>query len=282
MMSEFRFESCTRNLDEQTVEGRSCFPVEGELYHHTEARNLSKIRETGELRPDPSPFADGTVNFSANPNWHRFGSLRFVLHRDRVSTTPMCYTSGEEERKRSRAVDRRQEELFRRGITFSKDRIENSEMGAESWGAFKNECKHISREPVKLKGKVKRLEYWIPHNPSITGGNIVGTNVFPCEASWSMWATGRPPEANVEQVRDEIADAKNYAQELGVPFRVRSCYPFIVMSPHQIARLNEDNLSRLEEGRELSTESVYPLPEAECTCPPETVPEPCEGEECKR
>ena len=33
----------------------------------------------------------------------------------------------------------------------------------------------ISREPVKLKGKVKRLEYWIPHNPSITGGNIVGT-----------------------------------------------------------------------------------------------------------
>lgn len=274
MQPAFVFEPCDRQVDGEVVRGLTCDAPDGELYHHTEARNLPSIRQSGELRPGEDPLSDGTVNFTANPNFHRFGSIRLVLDRRVIPTVPMCYTYGDEDERRRRVVERRRREALEQGKLIGTNRIENLEHGAESWAVYRNECKHFTREPVPLKGAVKRVEYWVPWKPSSGDSTPVGANVRPCHADWTWWTTGRPSEANIRQVQKEIAEARAFAEELGVPFEVKTCYPLVALDGSRIAWLNAENLQRLADGEPLQTQYRAERPDVACLCPRETIPEP--------
>lgn len=269
----FRFEPCARQVDGEVVRGLSCDLESDELYHHTEAKNLASIRESGALVPGDDPFSDGTVNFTANPNFHRFGSIRFVFDRAVIPTVPMCYTYGDEDERRQRVVERRRREALEQGKLVATNRIENREHGAESWAVYRNECKHFTREPVPLKGAVKRIEYWLPWH---VGGpsTPVGANVVPCHADWSAGATGIPSDVAIRRVQREIADARSLAEELGAAFEVRTCYPWVALDQGRMAWLNEANLNRLVRGEPLETQYRPMGLKAECLCPRESIPVP--------
>src|SRR5579875_1015444 len=59
--------------------------------------NFESIMKDKVLKPGMGPLDDGTVNYTGNPNFHRFGAIRLVFDssiKDRL--IPMCYVRGED------------------------------------------------------------------------------------------------------------------------------------------------------------------------------------------
>ena len=179
------FEPCQRCVDTQSIKGESCNSTGDTYYHHSDVRKLPGIRANGALKASPDPWADGTVNFSLNPNLHRFGSVRFVFDRSKVeeatSTQPMCYAAGEDIWKEAEVVDRIQQERAKQGQAVGRWRIEH-ELGVET-PVYRNECKRYSTQLVLLK-YVKEVEYWVPWK------SLASLTVRPAAMSHRAMASG--------------------------------------------------------------------------------------------
>jgi len=269
---------CKRKLNSEEVHGVSCsMNDKGELYHHTSFDNFLATLDEFALIPSSDPLEDGTVNFSANPNFHRFGAIRLVFDGSNPellkNVQPMCYVKGEDERKLSNEVLRRihEYEKTHHGETIGITRVENSQIGAEPYWVFKNECKYYSKAAISLNN-VKRVEYWIPYDIN-KPESTAGTNVVPCIADYSFFATDREPEKNLQELINQVKRAKEIAEkDLQVPFQVKSCYPYIKTLMYRGIRLTEENLKKIENGIIPEEEDVRYV-EPNCTCPGEEIPD---------
>lgn len=264
------FVPCEREVEGQQFTGVACESRGKTLFHHTEFSTFKKIVESGELRPSPDPYDDGVVNFTLNEDFHRFGSVRLLFDREKVATVPMCYLVDEEDHRAARMVDDKIEELQNKDLPYKARNRIAAEIGLESKIAYGRECKHFTAEPVPLQGPLTGLEYWLPWRPARTG-NSVGSNVGPCHALWSAWDAGLPSEDIIHRVQDEIATVKQEAQRIGVPFKVKTCYPYASLDRDGVLFFDEENLARLEQGEKpkiVSRYSVTSLP-GDCTCPSE-------------
>src|SRR5579875_1308518 len=111
--------------------------------------NFESIMKDKVLKPGMGPLDDGTVNYTCNPNFHRFGAIRLVFDssiKDRL--IPMCYVRGEDMAILSNAVSRREHES---NFEIPSNRIQNREFAAEPW-LYKDECKWLSKDEMSLNG----------------------------------------------------------------------------------------------------------------------------------
>lgn len=281
--AELVFEACEREAADQTFRGVACdIRNDGhELYHHTDLPVAESIVKGGAFIPSKDPHKDGVVNFTVSPDFHRFGSVRFVLDRSKVKTTPMCYVTDGESNKLSKVADKIADERRKDDLAGGNLWRIQSELGVEPESAYLNECKHFSREPVSVKA-VKKVEYWAPWKPEKNYGETIGSNVSPCVASWDSWSTGMPGDAAIQYVKSQAQGAKNLADTLGVPFEAKSCYAYAQIERNGIVPLDDDNLRRLTSGEELRIDSVYDSPlvkrdadghrtTPDCLCPKEHI-----------
>jgi len=266
---EIFFQPCEHRIDTETIKGKSCNSTDNTYYHHTAVHHLAGIRTNGALKPSADPWQDGTVNFSLNPNLHRFGSVRFLFDRKKVDekleTKPMCYAVGEDIRKEAEIIDRIQQERAKQGQVMSRWRIEH-ELGVET-PAYRSECKWYTAQPVPLNF-VKEIEYWIPWKPGSYDGPT-GCNVSPTHALFTAWSTGLADAFG--QVREEIRQVRELAHELRVPFHVRTCYPYATLDGDRVLIFNEESLRQLGEGRQPAIQHRWQvsLPSEQCLCPSE-------------
>src|SRR5579875_1083598 len=176
---------CTRKVDSAEVHGMAC-QDNGELYHHTSFDNFESIMKDKVLKPGMGPLDDGTVNYTGNPNFHRFGAIRLVFDssiKDRL--IPMCSVRGEDMAILSNAVSRREHES-------------NFEIPS------------------------KRIEYLIPWSP-IRPNSPAGSSVSLCYPDYTAWQTGISSQQNVRSMMAQIIKAAAAAERLNVPFEVKSC-----------------------------------------------------------
>ncbi len=256
---------CTRKVDSAEVHGMAC-QDNGELYHHTSFDNFESIMNDKVLKPGMGPLDDGTVNYTGNPNFHRFGAIRLVFDssiKDRL--IPMCYVRGEDMAILSNAVSRREHES---NFEIPSNRIQNREFAAEPW-LYKDECKWLSKDEMSLNG-LKRIEYWIPWSP-IRPNSPAGSSVSPCYPDYTAWQTGISSQQNVRSMMAQIIKAAAAAERLNVPFEVKSCYRFIAVDGGYIP-LDESNLAKMSRGMMPKVITASRLPEERsCLCSSEEI-----------
>lgn len=265
------FEPCERQVRGEIIKGEQCESTGSTYYHSTNAKNLSQIKEDGLLKPSPNPSDDGTVNFSFNPHLHRFGSIRFLFDRQKLeASTPlksMCYATGESIRKEADIIDELQRERMDEGDYSGRWRIEH-ELGVET-PVYRSECKRYTTQNVPLR-EAKTIEYWLPWKPG-PFSSTCGCNVSPLHGVWDTWATGLSD--SLKQIQSEIREAKAVAEKLGVPFHVKSCYPYATLDRDRVVILDEDNINRLENQQQPELKSRWGaiFPEEKCLCAPEDI-----------
>lgn len=274
LIPKVSFPSVSKKVDEYDFTGIQCEIAGTEYYHHTSSLAFQDICEEGVLRPSTDPLSDGTVNFTLNPNFHRFGSVRLVLDRERVDKaahiTPMVYVTDEfQQRELNHLVDLRQSTFSDHGRNIGRNRIEQ-DIGVEPQ-TYLNECKRFTKDPVPLT-TVKEVEYWVPWH---YGNDSSGCNVFPQYSDFTGWATGVPQALAMMQT--EVRMAKDCASALGVPFSVKSCYPFMVVDRDEHGRnmipLTPAVLRGIGDGKTPEpSEFFVSSTSGECCCPPEELP----------
>ncbi|MDP2660658.1 MAG: hypothetical protein Q8R28_08010 [Dehalococcoidia bacterium] len=275
-MPDLWYTPCARQVRGQTIHGYQWDSAGWMYFHHTEFRKLDAIAEDYGLIPSTDPYADGVINFSLNPNFHRFGSIRFLFDRDAVGrqarVLPMCYAFGDETRKLGRVVDEITEPARRAGRPANTWRVQ-SQIGLEPADAFWSEAKHYTSNPVSLNAVVA-VEYWVPWKPEARSSTSIGANVSPCRGLWSTWDSGIPNALDVVML--QAIYTREFAERLGVPFGLKSCYPYASLDGNKAVVLDEVNLITMTAGLPPVLTSTYSpdLPETKCACPPEDLPKP--------
>ena len=250
-----RFRPTTRRIADETVECVECddAPV---LYHRTTLKGAAAIAENGHLRPSKDT---GVISYSASPEHTFGGTVKFPFKREDVGPLrPMCYASGEAYRKASNIRD---EKAQREGISLDAA----SAQLAFSPEMYVGECEQMGSQPVPIR-KAQALEYWVHQGSEVIEEVNVGCKRrIPHHISATAWA-GDPWDRQMKR----IAQAREVAGRLGLPFRVRSCFPYALISGwgDRYIPLDDANLARLERGEEPVVIQNKPpeAAEADCRC----------------
>jgi len=244
-------QACTRNVEGERLAAQKCDKDEG-LFHRTSTEAVLDIVDDGELKPSDET---GVVSLTSNPSSFVGGATRFRFNPSRLAgqTRAMCYvpsnTRASEKLKELRSEANRNTDKgdkydpFNLG-TFSANRF-RAENGI-STNVYERECEYMSDKPVDLD-KAEEVEYFIKG-----GGGIVNADndaVAPLKQTYG----------GIEPLREEIQKAKKAADRVGADFSVNSCFSVLkvedgsFMGNYEYAKLDKENLERLENGEELKT-----------------------------
>jgi len=233
---DVEFEPCTVECLGVTIHGLK--PTAGrEFYHRTDIDDLEKIVEDGKLRPSKDT---NVVSLSSNPKHTFGGAVRLIIDKDDLDLEPVCYHSSDEKK------------IYEAEKKY-RDEINPVYMPNEFYSYCKtypvlyaSECEFMSKEPIDLD-KVKKIEYWLED----AVGSVSCKRRHPPILNYDGWSK------SYEHVKNEIKEAKDIAEKLGVPFEVKSCYKYMEVPCNNIdnnvesssllcaVELNDENLEKM-------------------------------------
>ncbi|MHC1628266.1 MAG: hypothetical protein ACXQTI_05505 [Candidatus Nezhaarchaeales archaeon] len=244
-------EKCVAKTPYNTAEGKKC-SLGPDVNRLMSVEDLERAVEKGEIEPSKYTKA---ISFSSCPTQTFGGSVRLILDTEKIKDKlePMCYLRYEkpEEKKILNEMDREALRLIEKRVESPLNYVRAKY--AVSPDIYERECEYQSREPIKLKDSLKKIEYWI-------GGVKTGDINIGCERLIPHVAGlyARP-----EEYVQEIQRVKRVAEKLGVPFEVKSCFNKIRAGWGVAIELTPENLEKMKRGE---------IPEPK---PTEVIPETC-------
>jgi len=234
------YKEIEKQLLEETIKCVECHEDDG-LFHRTTVKNLEKIKESGKLTPSEI----GAISLSSSDEHTYGGNIRIVFDEDKINQPleKMCYISDENsEQKYDRISDRevRERSYMEKFPIYAYNKFA-ADMGI-THGIYKSECEVMARKPISLD-KIKKIEYWLA--PKTMDFNPSCNNYHPHSIDIQDITWGK--------TQGEIMKAKKIAEELGVPFEVKSCFNAAVDYMFGIRKyypLDKENLERIKNGKE--------------------------------
>ena len=209
------------------------------LYHRTNPKALEEIIKDGHFKP----MNTGVLSLSSHPCHIIGGRIRLTLDAKDIDTTAICYYDTNQYGRTMSDCRKKFEKPFRDREQLPEYNLFYSHCNAYP-ESYRSECEHATREPVSTDNIIE-IEYWI------TG---LGTS---CEAQYPPYITfDNFTGLSYDKLINEIKEARQYAEELGVPFKVNSCFKFMEASCTEFegeegsgykcgVELNEENLKRI-------------------------------------
>jgi len=215
------------------------------------------------------------VSFSADERNTFGGNLRFSFKKEDVpEPKPMCYTGGPgKEWDYTKYTRIRDGEWVEGGSGLgdplrvhrqTPDRKPDESLDAYSArvgitaNLYMDECETMSPGPVPLN-KAKSLEFWLGWRPD--DYQVSCNRSSPASIDGSGW-NGVPWDKQLEAVER----AREAAKTLGLPFEVKSCFPFVKMRYGYIP-LSDEVLHKLARGEEVEPLAGDPPEEIKsCRC----------------
>ena len=214
------------------AEGKMC-PLGPEVNRLVTVEDFERIAEKGVVEPNKYT---GVVSLSSCPTQTYGGTVRLVFDTEKIKDKliPMCYVSPKS--KVMCEIEKEADKLTNKGVPRARDYAYAKY--AVSPDFYARECEYESRQPIPLKGTLKRVEYWIGMHPHAF--NLSCERTYPHRAG--DWIS---PEDYLE----EIQKVRKIAEKLGVPFQVKSCFNKLMVSWNKAIELTPENLKKLAEGK---------------------------------
>jgi len=212
----------------------------GILFHRTTPGAFFQIYRESKLRPGKCNAK--VLSFSRSPANDYGGIIRLVFHeKDIPRKREMCYVKHDEHDTRlldiilTRFVNQK-------GLGYSphKYNIASANLGLTVW-SYRDECEVFSKTCIPLL-KAIRIEYWLSY-----GTQSVFTGIPPV----LMISTDR-----LESKIDEIREVKRIADELKIPFEIKSNFRVVDCYGGWFP-INRKTLNQLKNGEK---PQIYPYP----------------------
>ena len=242
-------EPCRAVTPYGTAEGKKS-SLGNEVNRLVTVEDFDGIAKKGEI--EPSRYTE-VVSLSTCPTQTYGGKVRLVLDSEGIKDKliPTCYIPFDTE------VERGMEDEAHRLAKEGKEWTYNYVRAkyAISPDIYDAECQYEAREPISLKETLKRVEYWI-------GGIKPQDFNVGCERLHPHIAG---PYSTAQDYLDHIQRAKRIAENLSVPFEVKSCFSKLRASWYTAIELNEENLRKFAAGEVPPSKPEKEIPEI-CRC----------------
>jgi len=244
--------SCKVKTPYGTARGRKC-PLDSEVNRLVDADALKRLLETGWINPSR---ATDVISLSACPKQRFGGKIRLYFDTEKIrdKLIPMCYLDYKragEKQVRKGMEEEVQKELME-GRDWSYDWVRAKYKLSPA--TYEYECEYMLKAPLSIY-KIKRIEYWIAGmNPK--DYNTGCTRLHPHIAG---------AYAEPQEYIDEIQIAKQLADNLEIPFEVKSCFNSMIGGWDKAIELTDKNLQLLAAGRMPEIKNYDAVPKT-CTC----------------